>query len=182
MLIRHENRQAKQLTFTIRKIVIDMWISYSLVTTITFVLSSVGKGYERRLSNEITKAVRMRDEYMKELQMIPWFDAVGESVEIMRHMQVDDMEAASRLMLMATKMQMKVGFRVGSEIAIPSLRHIFCPITGSPHIPKAIKNFGNRNAVSVRSVRDVNSSNRLNPWLNCRRKHVTTASGRRETR
>ncbi|GJZ67943.1 hypothetical protein Tco_0631183, partial [Tanacetum coccineum] len=40
-----------------------------------------------RLSNEITKAVRMRDEYMKDLQMIPRSDAVGESVEIIRRMQ-----------------------------------------------------------------------------------------------
>ncbi|GKF60557.1 hypothetical protein Tco_0177343 [Tanacetum coccineum] len=46
----------------------------------------------------------MRDEYMKELQMIPRSDVVGESVEIMRRMQVDDTEAASRLMLMATEM------------------------------------------------------------------------------
>ncbi|GKD75799.1 hypothetical protein Tco_1334081 [Tanacetum coccineum] len=150
MSIRRENRQAKQLTFTIRKIVIDMWISYSLVTTIPGVLSSVGKGYERsntqspllqelarvadsrdirdqlsvifrrevfqdsqkmrdyyRLSNEITEAVRMRDEYMKELQTVLRSDDVGESVEIMRRMQVDDMEAVSRLMLMATEMQMK---------------------------------------------------------------------------
>ncbi|GJX10423.1 hypothetical protein Tco_0200282 [Tanacetum coccineum] len=61
-----------------------------------------------RLSNEITEAVRMRDEYMKELQMLPKSDAVCESVAIMRRMQVDDMQVASRLMLMATEMQMKV--------------------------------------------------------------------------
>ncbi|GJT67973.1 hypothetical protein Tco_1019453 [Tanacetum coccineum] len=61
-----------------------------------------------RLSNEITEAVRMRDEYMKELQRIPRSDAVGKSVEIMRRMQVDDTEAASRLMLMAAEMQIKV--------------------------------------------------------------------------
>ncbi|GJY88372.1 hypothetical protein Tco_0503000, partial [Tanacetum coccineum] len=60
-----------------------------------------------RLSNEITESVRMRDEYMKELQIIPRSDVVGESVEIMRRMQVDDTEAISRLMLMATEMQMK---------------------------------------------------------------------------
>ncbi|GJR46960.1 hypothetical protein Tco_1315063, partial [Tanacetum coccineum] len=59
------------------------------------------------LSNKIIEAVRMRDEYMKELQTISRSDAVGESVEIMRRMQVDDMEAASHLMLMATEMQMK---------------------------------------------------------------------------
>ncbi|GJU73234.1 hypothetical protein Tco_1264639 [Tanacetum coccineum] len=61
-----------------------------------------------RLSNEITEAVRMRDEYMKEIQIIPRSDAVGESIEIMRRMQVDDTKAASRLMLMATEMQIKV--------------------------------------------------------------------------
>ncbi|GJX83955.1 hypothetical protein Tco_0333436 [Tanacetum coccineum] len=68
-----------------------------------------------RLSNEITEAVRMRDEYMKELQMLPKSEAVCESVAIMRRMQVDDMQVASRLMLMATEMQMKflsVGGRV----------------------------------------------------------------------
>ncbi|GJW57392.1 hypothetical protein Tco_0104123 [Tanacetum coccineum] len=61
-----------------------------------------------RLSNEITKAVRMRDGYLKDLQMIPRSDAVGESIEIMRRMQVDDTEAASRLMLLATEIQIKV--------------------------------------------------------------------------
>nr|GEZ13283.1 hypothetical protein [Tanacetum cinerariifolium] len=61
-----------------------------------------------RLSIEITEAVRIRDEYMKELQMIRRSDPAGESVEIMRRMHVEDTKAASRLMLMAKKMQMKV--------------------------------------------------------------------------
>ncbi|GJW08078.1 hypothetical protein Tco_1570501 [Tanacetum coccineum] len=62
----------------------------------------------RRLSSELTEAVRMRDEYMNELQMFDNCEEILESIEIMRRMQLDDMEKASRLMLMAREIQNKV--------------------------------------------------------------------------
>ncbi|GJS47761.1 hypothetical protein Tco_0597882 [Tanacetum coccineum] len=61
-----------------------------------------------RLSSELTEAVRMRDEHMNELQMLDNSEEILESIEIMRRMQVDDMEKASRLMLMAREIQTKV--------------------------------------------------------------------------
>ncbi|GJR27189.1 hypothetical protein Tco_1103421 [Tanacetum coccineum] len=61
-----------------------------------------------RLSNELTKAVRMRDGYINELQMSNSSNEVVKSIEIMRRMHVDDMETASCLMLMAREMQTKV--------------------------------------------------------------------------
>ncbi|GJW60234.1 hypothetical protein Tco_0109569 [Tanacetum coccineum] len=43
----------------------------------------------------------MRDGYINELQMSDSSDEVPESIEIMRRMQVDDMEKASHFLLMA---------------------------------------------------------------------------------
>ncbi|GKC49576.1 hypothetical protein Tco_1072321 [Tanacetum coccineum] len=62
----------------------------------------------RRLSSELREAVRMRYEYMNELQMLDSSEEVLEGIVIMRHMQLDDMEKASRLLLMATEIQTKV--------------------------------------------------------------------------
>ncbi|GKB25901.1 hypothetical protein Tco_0865302 [Tanacetum coccineum] len=54
-----------------------------------------------RLSSKLRQGVRMRDGYINELQMSDSFDEVPESIEIMRRMQVDDMEKASHFLLMA---------------------------------------------------------------------------------
>ncbi|GJW09055.1 hypothetical protein Tco_1571478 [Tanacetum coccineum] len=62
----------------------------------------------RRLSDELTKGVKMGDEYMNELRMLVNHEEILESIEIMRHMQVDDMEKASRLMAMSREIQTKV--------------------------------------------------------------------------
>ncbi|GJW20750.1 hypothetical protein Tco_0031372 [Tanacetum coccineum] len=61
-----------------------------------------------RLSNELTETVRIRDAYINELRIKDSSNEVAESIEIMRRMQLDDMQAASRLMLMAREMQDKV--------------------------------------------------------------------------
>nr|GEU96222.1 hypothetical protein [Tanacetum cinerariifolium] len=60
-----------------------------------------------RLSNELREAVRMRDGYINELQISNNSNEVSDSIEIMRRMQFDDIEAASRLMLMAREIQTK---------------------------------------------------------------------------
>ncbi|GKD44374.1 hypothetical protein Tco_1269019 [Tanacetum coccineum] len=62
----------------------------------------------RRLSSELREAVRMRDGYISELQMSDSSDEVLESIEIIRNMQLDDMEKASRLLLMTREIQTKV--------------------------------------------------------------------------
>ncbi|GJY89427.1 hypothetical protein Tco_0504623 [Tanacetum coccineum] len=50
----------------------------------------------------------MRDEYMNELQMLDSFDEILEGIEIMRRIQLDDIEKASRLLLMAREIQTKL--------------------------------------------------------------------------
>ncbi|GJR08791.1 hypothetical protein Tco_0791443 [Tanacetum coccineum] len=61
-----------------------------------------------RLSNKLREAVRMRDEYINELQTTNNSNDVADSIEIMRCMQHDDIEKASRLMVMAREMQTTV--------------------------------------------------------------------------
>ncbi|GJW54557.1 hypothetical protein Tco_0098642 [Tanacetum coccineum] len=61
-----------------------------------------------RLSNELREGVRLRDKYINYLQMSYNFNKVAKSIEIMRRMQLDDMEKASRLMLMAREIQTKL--------------------------------------------------------------------------
>ncbi|GJY08463.1 hypothetical protein Tco_0375517 [Tanacetum coccineum] len=61
-----------------------------------------------RLSNKLREAVRMRDEYINELQTTNNSNDVADSIEIMRRMQHDDIEKASRLMVMAREMQTTV--------------------------------------------------------------------------
>ncbi|GJX26395.1 hypothetical protein Tco_0232691 [Tanacetum coccineum] len=61
------------------------------------------------LSNKLREAVRMRDEYINELQTTNNSNDVADSIEIMRRMQHDDIEKASRLMvIMAREMQTTV--------------------------------------------------------------------------
>ncbi|GJZ10462.1 hypothetical protein Tco_0545221 [Tanacetum coccineum] len=60
------------------------------------------------LLSDLRDTVSMRDEYINELHMINSSNEVGESIEVMRRMQLDDMETASCLMLMAREMQTKV--------------------------------------------------------------------------
>ncbi|GKB76603.1 hypothetical protein Tco_0943498 [Tanacetum coccineum] len=62
----------------------------------------------RRLSNELRNDVRMRDKYISELQIFHMSDEVVESIKILRRMQLDDMEKASRLLLMAREIHNKV--------------------------------------------------------------------------
>ncbi|GKA42123.1 hypothetical protein Tco_0734783 [Tanacetum coccineum] len=62
----------------------------------------------RRLSDELTEGVNMRDEYMNELWMLVNYDEILDNIEIMRRMQVNDMEKASCLMVMAREIQIKV--------------------------------------------------------------------------
>nr|GEZ69357.1 hypothetical protein [Tanacetum cinerariifolium] len=54
-----------------------------------------------RLSNELKNDVRMRDKYIRELQISHMSDEDIESIKILRRMQVNDMEKASPLLLMA---------------------------------------------------------------------------------
>ncbi|GKE06732.1 hypothetical protein Tco_1398750 [Tanacetum coccineum] len=62
----------------------------------------------RRLSSKLREAVRMEDEYINELQMLDSSKEVLKGIEIMRRMQLDDMEKASRLLLMAREIQTKL--------------------------------------------------------------------------
>ncbi|GJX24192.1 hypothetical protein Tco_0228637 [Tanacetum coccineum] len=62
----------------------------------------------RRLSGELRNGVRMRDKYIRELQTSHMSDEVVESIEILKRVQLDDMEKASRLLLMAREIQSKV--------------------------------------------------------------------------
>ncbi|GJV76912.1 hypothetical protein Tco_1508496 [Tanacetum coccineum] len=65
----------------------------------------------RRLSDELRENVRMRDAYIEEFQRLQIYnssDEVIESIEILKGMQVDDMEKASRLILMAREIQNRV--------------------------------------------------------------------------
>nr|GFA39764.1 hypothetical protein [Tanacetum cinerariifolium] len=56
------------------------------------------------LSNKLNEAVRMRDGYINEFRR----QTTLMSIEILKRMQVDDIQMASRLMVMAREMQTKV--------------------------------------------------------------------------
>nr|GEY69729.1 hypothetical protein [Tanacetum cinerariifolium] len=65
----------------------------------------------RRLSDELIENIRMRDAYIEEFQRLQMYDSsdeVIESIEILKGMQVDDMEKDSRLILMACEIQNRV--------------------------------------------------------------------------
>ncbi|GJR77270.1 hypothetical protein Tco_0089635 [Tanacetum coccineum] len=61
-----------------------------------------------KLSDELRIGVERRDGYISELQISDMSKEVLESIEILRLMQVDDIEKASRLALMAREIQDKV--------------------------------------------------------------------------
>ncbi|GJT05818.1 hypothetical protein Tco_0840280 [Tanacetum coccineum] len=64
-----------------------------------------------RLSDELREGVRKRDAYIEELQKLQMFnslDRVRESVDMIKSMQPDDMQKASRLLLMAMEVQNEV--------------------------------------------------------------------------
>ncbi|GJU21622.1 hypothetical protein Tco_1154964 [Tanacetum coccineum] len=61
-----------------------------------------------KLSDELRIGVERRDGYISELQIYDMSKEVLKSIEILRLMQVDDMEKASRLALMAREIQDKV--------------------------------------------------------------------------
>nr|GEW29936.1 zinc finger, CCHC-type [Tanacetum cinerariifolium] len=62
----------------------------------------------RRLSNELRNGVEMRDGCVNKLQIYDTSNEVLVSIEILRRMQLDDMEKVSRLLLMAREIQNKV--------------------------------------------------------------------------
>ncbi|GKA21388.1 hypothetical protein Tco_0701377 [Tanacetum coccineum] len=61
-----------------------------------------------RLSSELREVVRMRDQYIDELKMLSGCDEILESIKIKRRMQLNDMEKASHLLLMARETQSKL--------------------------------------------------------------------------
>ncbi|GJU16750.1 hypothetical protein Tco_1144716 [Tanacetum coccineum] len=65
----------------------------------------------RRLSDDLRENVRRRDAYIEEFKRLEMYnssDEVIETIEILKGMQVDDMEKASRLILMAREIQNRV--------------------------------------------------------------------------
>ncbi|GJZ07789.1 hypothetical protein Tco_0542072 [Tanacetum coccineum] len=58
------------------------------------------KNYSQ-LSGELRNGVRMMDIYIRELRTSHMFDEVVESIQILKQMQLDDMDKASRLLLIA---------------------------------------------------------------------------------
>nr|GEX69434.1 hypothetical protein [Tanacetum cinerariifolium] len=62
----------------------------------------------RELSGQLRNSVRMRDRYIGELRTSDMSDEVVDSIEILKRVQLDDMEKASRLLLMAREIQTKV--------------------------------------------------------------------------
>ncbi|GKC57800.1 hypothetical protein Tco_1085398, partial [Tanacetum coccineum] len=62
----------------------------------------------RRLSSELRAAVRKRDGYIAELRLYKSCDDTLGTIEMLRRMQLDDMEKAGRMLLMARETQMKV--------------------------------------------------------------------------
>ncbi|GKC45444.1 hypothetical protein Tco_1063166, partial [Tanacetum coccineum] len=61
-----------------------------------------------KLSSELRETIRIRDAYINEFHMKDSSNEVVESIEIMRRMQLDDMQMDSRLMLIAREMHEKV--------------------------------------------------------------------------
>nr|GEX56394.1 hypothetical protein [Tanacetum cinerariifolium] len=62
----------------------------------------------RELSRQLRNDVRMRDIYINKLRTSDMSDEVVDSIEILKRVQLDDMEKASRLLLMAREIQTKV--------------------------------------------------------------------------
>nr|GEV11662.1 hypothetical protein [Tanacetum cinerariifolium] len=62
----------------------------------------------RRIFDELSETVRIRDEYIKELWMYNRCDEILESIKIMKSMHLDDIKKASRLLLMARETQISV--------------------------------------------------------------------------
>nr|GEW97759.1 hypothetical protein [Tanacetum cinerariifolium] len=59
----------------------------------------------RQPSGQLRNGVRIRDTYNRELRTSDMSDEVVESIEILKRVQLDDMEKASRLLLMAREIQ-----------------------------------------------------------------------------
>nr|GEW58852.1 hypothetical protein [Tanacetum cinerariifolium] len=62
----------------------------------------------RQLSGQLRNSVRMRDRYTRELRTSGMYNEVLENIEIVKRVQLDDMEKASHLLLMAREIQSKV--------------------------------------------------------------------------
>nr|GEZ98885.1 hypothetical protein [Tanacetum cinerariifolium] len=62
----------------------------------------------RELSGQLRNGVRMRDRYIRELRTSDMSDEVVDSIEILKRVQLDDIEKASRLLLMAREIRTKV--------------------------------------------------------------------------
>ncbi|GKF10623.1 hypothetical protein Tco_0048549 [Tanacetum coccineum] len=67
----------------------------------------------RRLSSELRAAVRKRDVYIAELRLYRSCDDTLGTIEMLRSMQLDDMEKVGRMLLMARETQMKVNEKNG---------------------------------------------------------------------
>nr|GEW73236.1 hypothetical protein [Tanacetum cinerariifolium] len=67
----------------------------------------------RRLSSELREAVRKRDGYIAKLGLCRSCDNTLGTIEMLRHMHLDDMEKAGRMLLMARETQMKVNEKNG---------------------------------------------------------------------
>nr|GEZ95908.1 hypothetical protein [Tanacetum cinerariifolium] len=67
----------------------------------------------RRLSSELRAAVRKRDGYIAELRLYRSCDDTLGTIEMLSRMQLDDMEKAGRMLLMARETQMKVNEKNG---------------------------------------------------------------------
>ncbi|GJU81859.1 hypothetical protein Tco_1284224 [Tanacetum coccineum] len=67
----------------------------------------------RRLSSELRAAVRRRDRYIIELVLYRSYDDTLGTIKMLSRMQLDDMEKAARLLLMARETQIKVDKKTG---------------------------------------------------------------------
>nr|GEV59344.1 hypothetical protein [Tanacetum cinerariifolium] len=92
----------------------------------------VNEAYEKmhdycRLSDELREGVRKRDAYIEELQKLQMFnslDRVREIVDMIKSMQPDDMQKASRLLLMAREVQNEV-YEINNLIQSSEVRNFF---------------------------------------------------------
>nr|GEY68096.1 hypothetical protein [Tanacetum cinerariifolium] len=104
-------RQINTLCDTLTNVIDGRWAFIGELETLAY--KEVAEDTEKmenynQLSCQLRNGVRMRDRYIRELQTSDMFDEVVESIKILKRLQLDDMEKASRLLLMAREIQSKV--------------------------------------------------------------------------
>ncbi|GJX89095.1 hypothetical protein Tco_0341109 [Tanacetum coccineum] len=99
-----------------------------------------------KLSNELRIGVETRDGYISELQIFDMSKEVFESIEILRLMQVDDMEKASCLALMAREIQDKVCLTLVVKIYFVKDKKRMVPVRMGYCIFELLSSFGNFDA------------------------------------